>query len=324
MSDGIQVTHRSRHGYAALSRPEAQGSSEISAQEEYESGAGRKVPRPSEQVRQRALRGLGLKAQAKDRSLRDNVIRGGGVKKKRQIDPSYKILSARSIPQWGDTNVSLIGDSSDALNKDAAITAKGGMGAWFKSLIHPPAGNTPMKPRAVAGSAVAGGVAGLNNLMSGLAAKPRTPAAPVVKPPLTESRMRDVLKQQASVSNPGADILGMAKQHGMSVSPWAKIVNNPYGGMLMQMAAMSAIEPIMYGLGIRSPILGGILPFMAMQSLPGLLERSAGIPRMRHILQRRAERGKLGQPIPRLGQEPIPMPQKVAGVVIPSLTTVFG
>jgi len=325
MSDGIQVTHRGRHGFATLSRPEAQGSSEISAQEEYESSAGRKVPRPSEQVRQQALRGLGLKAQAKDRSLRDKVVRGGGVKKKRQIDPAYKILSAQSIPQWGSTNVSLIGDSSDMLNKNAAITAKGGMGDWFKSLIRPPAVNAPMQPKAVAGSAIKGGVAGLDKLVKGLSSKIRTPA-PTVDRPVTESRMKDVLKQQASVSDPRSDILGMAQQHGMKVSPWAKIVNNPMGSMLMQMAAMSAIEPIMYGMGIRSPILGGVLPFMAMQSLPGLLDSSAGIPRMKRVLQRRAERGKLGQPIPRLGQAPIPMPvpQKVASVVIPSLTTVFG
>jgi hypothetical protein len=326
MRDGMQVTWRGRIGPATLSKPEVMGASEVSAQEEYESGAGRKVPRPSEQVRQAALRGLGLKAQAKNRSLRDKVVRGGGVKKKRQIDPSYKILSARSVPQWGETNVSLVGDSSDALTKGAA--AKGGLagiGDWFKSLVATPKPMAP-KPPGVPGAHVPGGVESWKKFRKGLKT-PTGPRAPKAsETPITQKKFQSILQQQKAVE---ADPLAVAQQQGMRVGPWAKIVSNPMGSMLMQMAAMSAIEPIMYGLGIRSPILGGILPFMAMQQLPGLLEGSAGIPRLQQTLGRMAERGKLKMPVA-APQAAVPQPAQPMGlaktgcVAIPRITTVFG
>jgi hypothetical protein len=336
------------------------GSSEVSAQEHYETSPGRKVPRPSEQVKQEALRGRGLKAQAKDKSLRDKVVRGGGIKQKRQIDPKYKILSARSVPQWGDTNVSLIGDSGDALSKSGAA-AKGGVGSLFakgsdmlKNLFAAPPAKapTPKPASGPAGSAVPGGEAQWAAFRKKPIVKvpktaPKAPksakapkAAPVpggaapkpgpksaLNAPLTEGAMRDRFKQMQAVQ--GGDTLGLAEAQGMKVNPWAKIVSNPMGSMLMQMAAMSAIEPIMYGLGIRSPILGGILPFMAMQSLPGLLESSAGIPRMQTTLSRMAERGKLKLPgaQPAVAQPPAalaPGLAKAGSVVIPRLTTVFG
>lgn len=332
MRDGMQVTWRGRIGPATLSKPEAMGSSEVSAQEEYETSPGRKVPRPSEQVRQAALRGLGLKAQAKDRGLRDKVVRGGGVKKQRQIDPKYKALSTRAVPRWGDTNVSLVGDSIDAFSKSGAVSAKGGAMGWLKGLFQPAAVKAPVAPKVrPKGDA-------WKPFMSKLKAKaPATPAVPrAPKPgqPMTEGKMRGILKQTQAVQS--GDTVRMAQQQGMKVGPWAKIVSNPYGSMLMQMAAMSAIEPLMYGMGIRSPILGGILPFMAMQSLPGLLESTAGIPRMQRHLQFLAERGKMALPSGgRAATAPVTRAAspgaarfmagaKVASVAIPEITTVFG
>lgn len=331
----MQVTWRGLRGPATLSKPEAMGSSEVSAQTEYESGAGRKVPSPAEQVKQEARRTDKLRSQANDRSLRDKAVRGGGVKKKRQIDPTYKLLSARSIPQWGDTNVSLIGDSSDALPKTAAARIRLSVKPRPVKTMKPKVPKVPtpkvtpkvapkVMPKVVPGATpgVAPGVA---------------PGGVPAKAPLTEGHMRNILKQTQAVSDPQSDILGLAKQQGMKVGPWAKMVSNPYGSMLMQMAAMTAIEPIMYGMGINSPILGGILPFMAMQQMPGLMESSAGIPRMRKHLSYLAERGKLALPS---GGKPAPTPitraatpgaarfmrgpAKVASVAIPEVTTVFG
>jgi hypothetical protein len=155
-------------------------------------------------------------------------------------------------------------------------------------------------------------------------ATPRTPKAPTSESPMTIGRHRELLRQQKAVQ--GGDTLALAEQQGMKVNPWAKIVSNPWGSMLLQMGAMSAIEPLMYSMGIRSPILGGILPFMAMQSLPGLLESSAGIPRIERTLGRMAERGKLK--LPGAPAQPKPAPaaglQKVSSVAIPQVTTVFG
>ena len=329
MRDGMQVTWRGRIGPATLSKPEAMGSSEVSAQEEYESGAGRKVPRPSEQARQSILRGAGLKAQANDRSMRDKVVRGGGVKKKRHVPSDYKILSTRSIPQWGDTNVSLVGDGSDALDKVGASKA----GGWIKGLFATPAVKSVAPPKP-AGSAVPGGVESWKKFRkrpTALKAKaPKTPKAP--KPsetPITQSKFQKILQQQQAVE---ADPLGVAEQQGMKVGPWAKIVNNPWGSMFLQMAAMGAIEPLMYGLGIRSPILGGVLPLIAMQKLPEMLAHSAKIPRLQNVLMRRAQQGRLnlgGQPAaPAAPVAPTPTPAtgmvNTASVAIPRVTTVFG
>ena len=221
MRDGMQVTWRGKIGPSTLSKPEAMGSSEVSAQEEYETSAGRKVPRPSEQTRLQALRGLGLKAQAKDRSLRDKVIRGGGVKKKRQIDPAYKLLSARSVPQWGDTNVSLIGDSSESLNKSAAKTS-GKLGDWFKGLLAPPAVKTPTV-KGPAGSAIKGGVESWKahgKKMKALRAAPtKGPKKPTQRPsqkPITQDKYQSILQQQKAVES---DPLGVAEQQGLKVGP---------------------------------------------------------------------------------------------------------
>jgi len=323
MRDGMQVTWRGRIGPATLSKPEAQGSSEISAQEEYESGAGRKVPSPARQERQEILRGIGLKAQANDRSLRDKVVRGGGVKPTRRKASKYKILSTRAIPQWGDTNVSLVGDGTDALSKE------GGALDWLKGLTAtPPKAPVVSKP---AGSAVPGGEAMWKKFQAGLKVpKPGTPAVPkAARPsqaPITQKKFQSILRQQKAVE---ADPLGVAQQQGMKVGPWAKIVNNPWGSMLLQMAAMSAIEPIMYGLGVRSPILGGVLPLIAMQGLPGILQESAGIPRLQNVLMRRAERGRLKMPTaapPAAAPQPAPLTgmTNTASVAIPRVTTVFG
>lgn len=329
MSGGMQVTWRGRIGPATLSKPEAEGSSGISAQEEYELGAGRKVPRPAEQEKQEALRGMGLQAQAKDPSMRDKVIRGGGVTKKRQVNPKYKTLSTRSIPQWGDTNVSLVGDASNPMLKSAAAKAgiAGGiMGKavpWLKGLFEtPPARVMPPAPPKVPVHPSFG------PFMAKLKAAP--PAARPQKmssTPLTEGKMRDILHQTETARS--VDPIALAESKGMKVGPWAKIVNNPWGSMFMQMAAMSAIEPMMYGLGIRSPILGGVLPLLAMQGLPGLLQRSAGIPRMQKTFMRQAERGRLlppRSPVVQPGMAPVQPPGlgKTGSVAIPEITTVFG
>ena len=168
------------------------------------------------------------------------------------------------------------------------------------------------------------------------AKKPAAPKTPRVKPteaPVSQGHLKNMLQQQRAVQS--GDTLALAEQQGMKVGPWAKIVNNPMGSMLMQMAAMSAIEPLMYGMGIRSPILGGILPFMAMQQLPGLLEGSAGIPSIQKHLGRLADRGRLslpGAPMPpaaRVGPAqprlaPAPGLVNTASVVIPEIATVFG
>lgn len=89
------------------------------------------------------------------------------------------------------------------------------------------------------------------------------------------------------------DVLRMAEQAGHKVSPLAKMVTNPWGSMFTQMAAMSAMQPLLGRLGITDPILGGILPFMAVSALPGMTERWAGVPRYQQQLLQQARRGQL-------------------------------
>ncbi len=288
------------------------GSSEVSSQTAYEASPGRKVPSPADQVKQEAQRTEKLRSQAKDRGLRDKAVRGGGLRKVRQKDSKYQVLSSKSIPQWGDSKVSLIGDSSDELPKYAAAVMKTPMRRPIKVM-------KPKVPRVRAPKV------GPKAVKSPVKLAPKAvPGAAPARPPLTESRMRNIMGQMNTAQ--GGDTVGLAQAQGMKVSPWAKMVSNPWGSMLLQMGAMSAIEPIMYGLGINSPILGGILPFMAMQGLPGLLESSAGIPRMQKTLGRMAERGKLkvpGAAQPTAQPTTMPVP-KVASVAIPEVTTVFG
>jgi hypothetical protein len=287
-----ELVYRGKIGPATLSKPEPGWATTIPQDLEHETSAGRTVPSPTRQKLEEMIRGEGLRMQARDRSARDKVVRGGSVKGvQRLFGPGLAYDRTGGVPSWGTSNLRYAGHGTTV--KEAAakpsfgqrisnLAGRAGKAIedWSNTPIDPVPTPTPTpvpvpqpQPRPV---------------MPGTGQLSPVP----IRQPLGMGQYR--MMSQVQGADPG-DLMRMAEKRKIPVSGWAKTLNNPIANLMIQMGAITAIEPLLSATGIQHPLFYMMAPWAVMSFLPEYLKKWSGIEKIRGQLMQRAKAGVLGR-----------------------------
>jgi len=321
---GVQITYLPRRGMGVLGKPEPGSATGPTQQEDWENAPGRKLSTPSLQRKTKTMRNslmnksAGLIGLVTSRFEIDDATlekwaswMPGGSPLKRVPLPAPKAPVAKAPrkplkPPKGSESARASAAKASVSTPEAAPptgTPAPTPGAPMPGPVPAPAVTPPPAPVPAAGGSAA--------------PVPKPDLAPIAQKAVEEGKVPKKKVRGTGLKQPGPDyvtreqaaqhgeirgmdpaaVLQMGQQQGMPVSPWQKIMANPWANMAAQIGAPMVVDPILRRAFGDDSVIPTVGSFGAMMAAGPMMQRYSGAAAMQNQLAQRALRGRL-QPAP--------------------------